>query len=166
MMTTPAPEEKHIAYLSLGGNMGDVAKAIEMALDKLDSLENCRVADRSAFYKTPAWGKTDQPDFINACAKVETSLPAQHLLDRCLDIEQQMGRVRLEHWGPRVLDIDILTFDDQQYDTKSLTLPHPHMMERAFVLIPLLDIAPDLRINGVAIAQAAAQLNSGDITRL
>ncbi len=166
MIPTPEATNHHIAYLSLGGNMGDVAQTIKSALEHLGASPKTRILACSDFYKTPPWGKTDQPDFINACAKVETSLPAQQLLEQCLEIERQMGRERIEHWGPRVLDMDILTFDDQIHDSENLTIPHPHMMERAFVLIPLLDIAPDLTVNGTAIVKAANQLDTSDITRL
>src|ERR1700677_4829276 len=100
----------------------------------------------SSIYRTPPWGKLDQPSFLNMAALVETNLSARALLTLCLEIEQKMGRRRLERWGPRTLDIDILTYGDSRIDEPDLTTPHPRTTERAFVLAPLAEIAPRLRI--------------------
>ena len=137
-----------IAALGLGGNIGDPRAAMAGALRQLDLRDDCRVAAVSRLYSTPPWGKTDQADFFNCCALVETSLPPEDLLDVCLSIERGMKRVRIERWGPRTIDIDILVYGELEQSTAKLELPHPRMTERGFVLMPLADIAPDLPLNG------------------
>lgn len=136
------------AALGLGGNIGDPVKAMAAALQSLDRRDDCRVAAVSRLYRTPPWGKTDQSFFFNACAAVETLLPPEALLDVCLSIEREMKRERIERWGPRTLDIDVLTYGDVVQDAPRLELPHPRMTERGFVLMPLADIAPDLLVKG------------------
>jgi 2-amino-4-hydroxy-6-hydroxymethyldihydropteridine diphosphokinase len=115
----------------------------------------------SRLYSTPPWGKTDQADFFNCCALVETTLEPEALLDICLDIEREMKRVRLERWGPRTIDIDILTYADRLQATEKLELPHPRMTERGFVMMPLADIAPDMIVNGMAVRD---WLENADVT--
>ncbi|HLP67350.1 MAG TPA: 2-amino-4-hydroxy-6-hydroxymethyldihydropteridine diphosphokinase, partial [Rhizobium sp.] len=122
------------------------------ALQKLDAREDCRVVAVSRLYRTPPWGKTDQADFYNACAAVETRLPPEALLDACLDIEREMKRVRIERWGPRTIDMDVLTYDALETRTDRLELPHPRMTERAFVLMPLADIAASMVVYGRSVA--------------
>jgi len=136
------------AILGLGGNVGDPAAAMAESLGRLDQRSDCRVTSVSRLYRTPPWGKTDQADFYNACAAVETLLEPQELLAACLEIERRMKRVRVERWGPRTIDIDILTFADRIIDAEHLKVPHPRMTERAFVLMPLADIDPQLSVKG------------------
>ncbi len=118
------------------------------ALRALDARSDCRVVAVSRLYRTPPWGKTDQDWFFNACAEVETTLDPEALLAACLDIERAMKRVRMERWGPRTIDIDLLTFGDLNRASATLTLPHPRMTERGFVLKPLADFAADLAVEG------------------
>jgi 2-amino-4-hydroxy-6-hydroxymethyldihydropteridine diphosphokinase len=137
------------AWLGLGGNIGDPVAAMGQALRALDERDDTRVRAVSSVYRTPPWGKTDQNWFHNACAEVETTLSPIALLEACLDIEKQMKRLRLERWGPRTIDIDVLAFEcvDTLQDP-ALTLPHPRMTERAFVLVPLAEIAAGLAVSG------------------
>jgi 2-amino-4-hydroxy-6-hydroxymethyldihydropteridine diphosphokinase len=139
------------ATLGLGGNVGDPVHAMASALQALDQRDDCRVTAVSRLYRTPPWGKTDQSYFFNACARVETSLAPEALLDVCLGIERGMKRERIERWGPRTLDIDILTYADVSQTAPRLELPHPRMTDRGFVLMPLADIAADLIVNGTAV---------------
>jgi 2-amino-4-hydroxy-6-hydroxymethyldihydropteridine diphosphokinase len=118
------------------------------ALREIDARDDCRISAVSRLYSTPPWGKTDQADFFNCCALVETLLAPEVLLETCLGIERGMKRVRLERWGPRTIDIDILTYGNLEQKTDVLELPHPRMTERGFVIMPLADIAPDLIVNG------------------
>lgn len=141
------------ASIGLGGNIGDPPASMARALSELDARKDCRVTAVSRLYSTPPWGNTDQADFFNCCALVETSLEPEALLDICLDIEREMKRVRLERWGPRTIDIDILTYADRAHKTEKLELPHPRMTERGFVMMPLADIAPDMIVNGRAVRE-------------
>ena len=140
------------ATLGLGGNLGDPVRAMAAALSSLDARADCRVAAVSRLYRTPPWGKTDQAAFYNACAAVDTDLAPAALLELCLAIERQMKRVRAERWGPRTIDIDILTYGDVEQRTATLEIPHPRMIERGFVLMPLADIAPDIVVRGRSVA--------------
>jgi 2-amino-4-hydroxy-6-hydroxymethyldihydropteridine diphosphokinase len=153
------------AYLSLGANLGDGRATIAEALARL-TTGGARLISRSSDYVTPPWGKINQPDFVNACARLATGLNPLELLRLCLATESSLGRMRTEKWGPRTIDIDVLLYDDESVDTPELKLPHPHMLERAFVLVPLLEIAPDLRVAGRSIALALARLDARDIRRL
>lgn len=141
-----------LATLGLGGNIGDPAASMARALVLLDTRADCAVVDVSKLYRTPPWGKIDQAWFFNACAAVRTSLSPDDLLDACLAIERQMKRERLERWGPRTIDIDVLTYDDRTQHSPTLEIPHPRMTERGFVLKPLADFAPDLAIAGRTVA--------------
>jgi len=145
------------ATLGLGGNLGDPVHAMALALRALDHRRDCHVVAVSRLYRTPPWGKTDQSYFFNACAAVKTTLGPEALLDVCLDIEQGMKRERIERWGPRTLDIDILTYGDVAQSAPRLELPHPRMTDRGFVLMPLADIAPDLRVSGATVRQWLAK---------
>lgn len=144
------------AAIGLGGNVGDVAGAFARALASLDAREGCAVIARSSVWRTPPWGKTDQPDFLNMCALVDTTLAPHALLDVCLALEAAAGRVRFERWGPRSLDIDLLAYGDLAVSDERLVVPHPRMFERAFVLAPLAEIAPTLRVRGVDVAGLAS----------
>jgi 2-amino-4-hydroxy-6-hydroxymethyldihydropteridine diphosphokinase len=141
------------ATLGLGGNIGDPVQAMASALRSLDARADCRVVDVSRLYRTPPWGKTDQSFFYNACAAVDTTLDPDKLLDICLGIEREMKRVRVERWGPRTIDIDILTYGDIRRAATSLELPHPRMTERGFVLMPLADIASGMIVGGRTIGE-------------
>lgn len=120
----------------------------------------CRVTAVSSLYGTSPVGVEDQPDFLNAVIEVETALSPDELLDLCASIEREMGRERTIRWGPRVIDMDILLYDDLALDSEGLTIPHPRMMERAFVLVPLAEIAPDVGLpGGVSAAEAAGRVD-------
>ncbi|MDW9376053.1 2-amino-4-hydroxy-6-hydroxymethyldihydropteridine diphosphokinase [Sinorhizobium meliloti] len=149
------------AILGLGGNLGDPRRSMAEALRALDARSDCRVVAVSRLYRTPPWGKTDQDWFVNACAEVETTLDPEALLAACLDIERAMKRVRMERWGPRTIDIDLLTFGDLNRASATLTLPHPRMTERGFVLKPLADFAADLAVEGRTVIE---WLGRADVT--
>jgi 2-amino-4-hydroxy-6-hydroxymethyldihydropteridine diphosphokinase len=131
------------AWLSLGANIGDPAAQLEQAIALLDKHDHIAVTKQSTVILTNAWGKTDQPDFANMAAEVETSLSPIDLLHACLDIERDMGRVRHEVWGPRLIDIDVVAYERVEMDTTKLILPHRFAHERAFVLDPLTEISPE-----------------------
>ncbi len=153
------------AALSLGGNVGDVVAAFRYALDRLSHADGVALTRVSSVYRTAPWGKTDQPDFLNIAAIVRTSLSSHALLALCLAIEQECGRVRIERWGPRGLDIDILTFGDRRIAEPDLVIPHPRSRERAFVLVPLAEIAPDWLIEGDTVEAALATLDTAGVIR-
>jgi 2-amino-4-hydroxy-6-hydroxymethyldihydropteridine diphosphokinase len=153
------------AALSLGGNIGNVRATIARALDLLEAAGAHLVA-RSADYRTRPWGKTDQPDFTNVSAVVETTLRPLDLLAVCLNVERQLGRVRHERWGPRLIDIDVIAYDGARMETADLTLPHRHAHERGFVLIPLAEIAPDLLIGDKTAAELASRFANDPIEML
>jgi 2-amino-4-hydroxy-6-hydroxymethyldihydropteridine diphosphokinase len=144
--------------IGLGGNLGDPVKSIGQALEMISRNEDCRVEAVSSLWRTPPWGKTDQPDFINACAKVSTLLEPQAFLQFCLQTEKALKRVRNERWGPRSIDIDILFFGDRRIEEEGLVIPHPRIAERAFVLVPLAEIAPGLVLDGESIAERAGKI--------
>ena len=139
------------ACIGLGGNLGDVADTLRSALAGLAALPRTRVVATSGFHRTPAWGVESQPDFINAAAVLETTLAPHALLEALLDIERRHGRERAgdgSRWGPRTLDLDLLLYADQVIDEPGLVVPHPHMHARAFVLVPLAEVAPDAVVPG------------------
>jgi 2-amino-4-hydroxy-6-hydroxymethyldihydropteridine diphosphokinase len=138
----------HKAYIGLGSNMADPVTQVREALDELAHLPSSRLLAVSSLYRSAPVGKLDQPDFINAVALIETDLTPQDLLKSLLEIEHYHGRVREYRNGPRTLDLDILLYDDLQCNDAHLTLPHPRMHQRAFVLQPLCEIAPDCRLAG------------------
>lgn len=148
------------ASLGLGGNIGDPVRAMADALRALDARPDCRVVAVSRLYRTPPWGKTDQDWFFNACALIGTTLDPEPLLDTCLAIEREMKRERKERWGPRTIDIDVLTFEGVEQTGGRLELPHPRMTGRGFVLMPLNDVAPKLEVQGRAVG---AWLKEADI---
>lgn len=158
------------AWLGLGGNIGDPIRTMGEALRLLEARGDTRIVAVSPVYRTPPWGKTDQNWFYNACAVIDTDLPPLVLMQTCLDVERALKRVRIERWGPRTVDIDILAMSDPAghpviLNEDRLTLPHPRMMERAFVLVPLNDIAPTLVINGQNIAEAMAHCQRDGIEK-
>ncbi len=156
------------AFLALGGNVGDVRATFERAIALLCDGKAIRLVARSSDYRTPPWGVTDQPPFINAVIAVTTMLPANELLARALKVERALGRDRdtERRWGPRTLDIDLLVYDDLVSDDPALTLPHPRLLERAFVLAPLAEIAPDEVIAGIKVSDALKLTDIGGVAKL
>ena len=152
-----------VAALGLGGNVGDVAAAFVEALARLGSAQGVRLGALSSVYRTPPWGKLDQPDFLNMAALVETTLPARALLALCLDVERGLGRERRERWGPRPIDIDILTYGESAIDESDLEVPHPRLAERAFALAPLAEIAPSLMVGGRTVADWLTRVDRAGI---
>ena len=153
------------AYLALGSNLGDRAARLRAGIDGLAADPGVRMVNVSPFYETPPWGPIPQGAYLNACAEIETNLPPRALLDLCLAVERVEGRERLERWGPRTLDIDILTYGEEEIDEPDLKVPHPRMAERAFVLVPLAAIAPALTLGGRPIAEILAGLDTSGIVR-
>jgi len=162
----PSANKWRKAWIGLGGNIGDVRAAMAAALDRLDAHDAIAVEAVSNLYRTPPWGLTDQPDFLNACAALVTSLPAGELLAACLDTERALKRERTVRWGPRTIDIDLLAFEGEEHDGDGLKLPHPRMLERAFVLKPLGDIAPDLTIAGRRVGEWLASCDQSGIAQI
>jgi 2-amino-4-hydroxy-6-hydroxymethyldihydropteridine diphosphokinase len=156
------------ALLGLGGNLGDVRTTLGRAVTALCDGREVKLVARSSDYRTPPWGGTDQPPFINLAIVVETALTPRALLDRALRVEAMFGRDRTKErrWGPRILDIDIIAFDALEIEESGLTLPHPHLFERAFVLAPLAEIAPHRKIKGITVAEAFASLDPSGIEKL
>ncbi len=156
----------NIAYIGLGGNIGDPKAAMGQALRALDGTHDVAVRRVSSIYRTPPWGKTDQPDFFNAAAELVTSLEPRALLELCLETERSLKRVRAERWGPRVIDIDILKYGDAAIAEEGLEIPHPRMLDRAFVLLPLAEIAPGLDLAGETASDRAARADQTGIVKL
>ena len=132
----------NIAFLLLGGNLGDREATLAQAREAIGVLGS--ISKASSLYETAAWGKTDQPAFLNQALELRTTLSARQLLRRLLKIEKKMGRERLEKYGPRIIDIDILLFNNEVHTYPLLKLPHPELPNRRFALAPLAEIAPDL----------------------
>ena len=154
------------AYLGLGGNLGDRRRYLAAALRALASEPGVRVEAVSSVYETQPVGVLEQPVFLNLVAQVTTTLSTRELLACCLRIEAGLGRVRSERWGPRTIDVDVLWFDDQAVNEPDLELPHPRMTTRAFVLVPLAEIAPALELDGVRVDVLAARLDQAGLCRL
>ncbi len=164
VLSIPIKETWQTAAIGLGGNIGDPAAAMARALQGLNSRDDCRVLAVSRLYRTPPWGKTDQADFYNGCALVSTTQAPQRFLELCLSIERDMKRVRLERWGPRTIDIDVLTFGDLTLSTEGLEIPHPRMLQRGFVLMPLADIAAEQVVSGRTIREWLVESDVAGIT--
>lgn len=147
-----------LAAIGLGANLGEAATTLHDAIAELARLPGATLLRASKLYRTPAWGVTDQPDFINAVALLDTTLAPREVLDALLGIERAFGRTRIDgqRWGPRTLDLDLLVFGDAVVDEPGLRVPHPHLHERAFALLPLLEVWPDAWIPGVGDARRAA----------
>jgi 2-amino-4-hydroxy-6-hydroxymethyldihydropteridine diphosphokinase len=156
------------ALLALGGNVGDVRATFDRAVAMLCEGDELRLLARSADYRTPPWGVTEQPAFVNCCLRIDSSLAPRPLLARAQTVETALGRDRANErrWGPRTIDIDLIAYDDVRCGVPDLTLPHPRVLERAFVLVPLADIAPDWVIDGITVAAALARLDPGGIEKL
>jgi 2-amino-4-hydroxy-6-hydroxymethyldihydropteridine diphosphokinase len=137
------------AYVALGSNLGDSRRYLGEAIEAMARLPSTRVTARSRLYRTPPWGMLEQPPFLNAAVRLDTGLAAGELLDALLAIERAAGRTREgERWGPRTLDLDLLHMEGVRMADARLTLPHPRIGERAFVLLPLADLAPELELPG------------------
>lgn len=135
------------AFVGLGGNMGDPVAQIKAALSALDRSPQTRLIRHSGFYRTPPWGITEQAEFVNAVAEIETALSPRQLLQALLRIEVEAGRVRGEQrWGPRLIDLDLLLYGDARIDEEDLHVPHPRMLGRAFVMVPLAELEPSLSL--------------------
>jgi 2-amino-4-hydroxy-6-hydroxymethyldihydropteridine diphosphokinase len=156
------------ALLALGGNMGAVRATLDRAVAALCGGTDTRLLARSSDYSTPPWGVTDQPRFVNRCIAVETTLAPDALLARAQAVERALGRdrARERRWGPRPIDIDILAYDDVVREGPDLTLPHPRMFERAFVLVPLAEIAADRMIGGRRVGAALAKVDASGVQKL
>ena len=156
------------AFIALGGNIGDVRATFDSAIAILSDGPDLRLLARSSDYRTPPWGVTDQPPFTNAVIAVSTTLAPHTLLTRAQACERALGRdrAREQHWGPRTIDLDILAYDDLVLNDANLTLPHPHLFERAFVLVPLAEIAPDRVIAGVSVREALKSVDANGIEKL
>jgi 2-amino-4-hydroxy-6-hydroxymethyldihydropteridine diphosphokinase len=156
------------AIIALGGNVGDVRATFAKAIAHICGMAQAALLARSSDYSTPPWGDEDQPRFVNACIEIETSLDPHALLFTLHKIEQKFGRDRVKEtrWGPRTLDLDLIAYDDVKLDKPELTLPHPRLFERAFVLVPLAEIAPERVIAGRRVSEALATLSTGGIERL
>jgi 2-amino-4-hydroxy-6-hydroxymethyldihydropteridine diphosphokinase len=141
------------AYLGLGGNLGDPRQAMAAALRIIDGDPHCEVTAVSSIYQTPPWGDVVQPDFLNCVAEVRTNLSPKDLLDLCLGTENALKRVRKQPGGPRVIDVDVLTYSGRTLKQPGLEIPHPRMTQRAFVLLPLREIAPDLTLGGQSLVE-------------
>ena len=156
------------ALVALGGNVGDARATLDRAVAMFCDGDAVTLRARSSDYRTRPWGEENQPPFINLCLAVTTALPPHELLARAQRVEQALGRdrAREQRWGPRPVDIDLLAYDDVALREPDLVLPHPRLFERAFVLVPLAEIAPDRRIAGIRVADALAGLDTTGIERL
>lgn len=154
------------AYLGLGSNLGNRRKYLTEAILALNSESGIRVEKISSVYETEPVGVIDQPDFLNFVVEVTTTLTARDLLTRCLQIEKTLGRVRAERWGPRTIDLDVLWYDGTTVNESGLVLPHPRMKERAFVLVPLAEIAPTLLVEGIRVDELISRLDQSGLSWL
>ncbi len=156
------------ALIALGGNIGDVRATFRKAIASICGMTQAALLARSSDYATPPWGDVDQAPFINACIEIDTPLDPHALLFALQKIEAKFGRDRVKErrWGPRTLDLDLIAYDDVSIEKPELTLPHPRWFERAFVLVPLIEIAPDRLIAGRSVASALAKLSTEGIERL
>ena len=154
--------------IALGGNVGDVRTTFSKAISNICGMTQAALLARSSDYTTPPWGDEAQDPFVNACIQIDTSLDPHALLFTLHKIEKKFGRDRAteRHWGPRTLDLDLIAYDEVTIDKPELTLPHPRLFERAFVLVPLAEIVPDRVIAGRRVAEALAGLSTEGIQRL
>ncbi|TCL38242.1 2-amino-4-hydroxy-6-hydroxymethyldihydropteridine diphosphokinase [Anaerospora hongkongensis] len=153
-------------YIGLGSNMGDREWYLRQAVARLAELDGICISQVSSIYVTEPVGYTEQPAFLNAVAAVRTTLTAEQLLAACMKVEQSLARKRDLRWGPRTIDLDILLYGDRHICTQDLTVPHPRLMERLFVLIPLLEIAPDVALNGKSLEQCRQEMGDDRAVRL
>src|SRR5713226_7643795 len=155
------------ALLALGGNLGDVRATLDRAVAALCDGPEVRLLARSSDYRTPPWGLADQPAFVNLAIAIETGLPPRALLARAQAVERALGRdrAREQRWGPRPVDIDLIAYDDLALAEPDLTLPHPRLLERAFVLVPLAEIAPERVIAGIKVRDALARIDQTGVVK-
>jgi len=153
-----------ICYLGLGSNLGDRAELLRAALERLAAVPGVRVCRTSSLYETAPWGVAEQGPFLNMVAEVETDLAPPDLLRHAQAIEAALGRVRGERWGPRVMDVDLLLCGEVRFSTPELTLPHPLLEQRQFVLVPLAELAPELRLPSGKTAGELADPQSAEIS--
>jgi 2-amino-4-hydroxy-6-hydroxymethyldihydropteridine diphosphokinase len=164
MAVTEAPRT---ACIALGANIGEPLRQLEAGFAALAALPGTRMASRSSLYRSAPVGYADQPDFINAVAVVETTLPPHDLLQALLDIERRHGRVRDFPNAPRTLDLDIVLYGDVVLHEPGLTIPHARMLDRAFVMVPLAEVAPDLQVPGRGLVrELAARVDAGSVAQL
>lgn len=151
--------KSYTAYLGLGSNVGERHSYLQKATSAIGRIDGVRVVWTSSVYETDPVGRTDQPKFLNAVVEIETSAPPDELLAQLKCVEQEVGRTTAERWGPREIDIDILLYDGLVYDSEAVTVPHPELPKRKFVLAPLREIAPDLvhPISGLTVTELSAQ---------
>jgi 2-amino-4-hydroxy-6-hydroxymethyldihydropteridine diphosphokinase len=155
------------AYVALGSNLGDAVENVRAGIEALAMMPDTRLAAISSLYRNPPVGYVDQPDFVNAVARIETALTPRALLDALLDIERRFGRVRDFPNAPRTLDLDIVLYGSETVAEPGLTIPHPRMHERAFVIVPLAEIAPELSVPGRGFLSALVrQVHSGSLERV
>lgn len=161
------PGIKHVdATIGLGSNIGDKAANIDSAIDLLTRDGAVRIVAQSRKYRSAPWGVTDQDWFVNAAIAIATELSARELLHKCQHVENEMGRVREKRWGPRLIDVDVLTYRDTAINEPDLIVPHPLIAARSFVLLPLRDVAPETRINGQSLDDLITTLGAGDTVPL
>ncbi|MDO8540672.1 MAG: 2-amino-4-hydroxy-6-hydroxymethyldihydropteridine diphosphokinase [Opitutaceae bacterium] len=156
----------HNAYLAIGSNLGERSWHLAEAVRRLHAPPQLRVVVVSSVYASPAVGYAAQPEFLNAVLRVTTTCSPYELLARCLQIEADLGRVRLERWGPRTIDIDVLLYEELVLDDPALTIPHARMRKRSFVLTPLAEIAPDLAVGGKSVQSLASSIDSGGLRKI
>ena len=155
-----------LAAIGMGSNLGESLDTLKNAIQTLDEITGIKLITYSSWYRTKPIGPP-QPDYINGCALLEVDLTPHKLLEVLLDVEQKFKRVRLEHWGPRTLDLDLILYDDLILDTPNLQIPHPRMRERAFVLVPLAEIAPNWidPVSGKAIALLKEEVECSGVSK-
>lgn len=151
------------AYLGLGTNMGNRENYLRKAVEIINNNQEIKILKVSKVYETKAWGLKEQGDFLNLCVEIETELNPQELLEVCHKVEEELNRVRTIRWGPRTIDVDILFFNDMLSLDENLTLPHPRIKERAFVLIPLMDLNTNLIIDNKPISYYLNKLSKDEI---
>lgn len=155
------------AWIGLGGNLGEPENELAQTFAELNRLPDTELRARSRLYRTKPWGPVTQADFVNAVARLETDLEAEALLDELLAVEARHGRERRERWGPRILDLDLLLYGEKCITTERLEVPHPRIAERAFVLVPLAELAPELEVPGAGpISALLAGLDTSGVTPL
>lgn len=155
------------ACVALGSNLDDPRVQVERGFAALAALPHTTLRARSRLYRTPPWGMLEQPDFINAAARLETTLAPRELLDALLAVETRAGRVRGARNGPRILDLDLLLYGDRAINEPDLVIPHPRLHERAFVLLPLADVAPELEVPGQGrVADLLSRVDASDCMAL
>lgn len=156
----------HKVFLSLGSNIGDRLNHLEEAIKMISEVENINLIAKSHVYETEPVGYLDQDLFMNAVVEIETILEPYDVLKHCMEIEQELKRKRIIRWGPRTMDIDVLLYDDIKLDDVDLTIPHPRMKERAFVMVPLSEIWTNGKIDQISILDIISNLNTEGIRKI